>query len=167
MCALRSHLRFRCIRELAIYVAEPIYDTSIRRQQVMAEDKSVNLDFGDIVEHRKFGVGKIVDIERNKLTIIFDENGEKRVLNTFVERIKPGHDKGVRYWQKQWDELTNEWLEARKKVSAAMPQLFRPMNSQNSVEDLRSQLTELEGAEQEARSKLEAFLAEEAADNHL
>ena len=42
---------------------------------------------GDRVFHIKFGNGNITAIEGNKLTILFDRAGEKRVLDGFVERV--------------------------------------------------------------------------------
>ena len=41
---------------------------------------------GDRVFHQKFGPGAVVAIEGNKLTVAFDKAGEKRVLDSFVER---------------------------------------------------------------------------------
>lgn len=41
---------------------------------------------GDRVFHLKFGNGNIVEVEGNKLTIDFDRAGQKRVLDSFVER---------------------------------------------------------------------------------
>jgi len=43
-----------------------------------------NLD--DRVFHQKFGYGHIVKIDGNKLTIAFDKAGEKKVVDSFVER---------------------------------------------------------------------------------
>ncbi len=42
---------------------------------------------GDRVFHIKFGNGNVSGIEGNKLTILFDKAGEKRVLDGFVERV--------------------------------------------------------------------------------
>ncbi len=42
---------------------------------------------GDRVFHQKFGNGNVVGIDGNKLTIQFDKAGEKRVVDSFVERI--------------------------------------------------------------------------------
>jgi DNA helicase-2/ATP-dependent DNA helicase PcrA len=42
---------------------------------------------GDRVFHQKFGNGNVTHIEGNKLTIQFDKAGEKRVVDSFVERI--------------------------------------------------------------------------------
>ena len=36
--------------------------------------------------HQKFGYGKVTTVEGNKLTVAFDKAGEKRVLDSFVER---------------------------------------------------------------------------------
>ena len=41
---------------------------------------------GDRVFHQKFGYGKVTGIEGNKLTVAFDKAGEKRVIDSFVER---------------------------------------------------------------------------------
>jgi DNA helicase-2/ATP-dependent DNA helicase PcrA len=42
---------------------------------------------GDRVFHQKFGNGNVVAVEGNKLTIAFDKAGEKRVVDSFVERV--------------------------------------------------------------------------------
>ncbi|MPZ36753.1 MAG: AAA family ATPase [Rhizobiales bacterium] len=42
---------------------------------------------GDRVFHQKFGNGNVVNIDGNKLTIQFDKAGEKRVVDSFVERM--------------------------------------------------------------------------------
>jgi DNA helicase II / ATP-dependent DNA helicase PcrA len=42
---------------------------------------------GDRVFHQKFGNGNITTIDGNKLTIQFDRAGEKRVVDSFVERV--------------------------------------------------------------------------------
>ena len=41
---------------------------------------------GDRVFHQKFGNGNVVGVDGNKLTIAFDKAGEKRVVDSFVER---------------------------------------------------------------------------------
>src|SRR5262249_37335108 len=41
---------------------------------------------GDRVFHQKFGYGDVVTIEGNKLVIQFDKAGEKRVVDSFVQR---------------------------------------------------------------------------------
>jgi DNA helicase-2/ATP-dependent DNA helicase PcrA len=41
---------------------------------------------GDRVFHQKFGNGNVTAIDGNKLTIQFDKAGEKRVVDSFVER---------------------------------------------------------------------------------
>ena len=42
---------------------------------------------GDRIFHQKFGYGNIVLVDGNKLTIQFDKAGEKRVVDSFVERV--------------------------------------------------------------------------------
>ncbi len=41
---------------------------------------------GDRVFHLKFGNGNVTHVEGNKLIIQFDKAGEKRILDSFVER---------------------------------------------------------------------------------
>ena len=43
-------------------------------------------DVGDRVFHQKFGNGNITHVDGNKLTVDFDKAGEKRVVDSFVER---------------------------------------------------------------------------------
>jgi DNA helicase-2/ATP-dependent DNA helicase PcrA len=42
---------------------------------------------GDRVFHQKFGNGNVTSVDGNKLTIAFDKAGEKRVVDSFVERV--------------------------------------------------------------------------------
>jgi DNA helicase II / ATP-dependent DNA helicase PcrA len=42
---------------------------------------------GDRVFHQKFGYGRVSAVEGNKLTVAFDKAGEKKVIDTFVERV--------------------------------------------------------------------------------
>jgi DNA helicase-2/ATP-dependent DNA helicase PcrA len=42
---------------------------------------------GDRVFHQKFGNGNVTNIDGNKLTIQFDKAGEKRVVDSFVDRL--------------------------------------------------------------------------------
>ena len=42
---------------------------------------------GDRVFHQKFGNGNVVAVDGNKLTIRFDKAGEKRVVDSFVDRV--------------------------------------------------------------------------------
>jgi DNA helicase II / ATP-dependent DNA helicase PcrA len=41
---------------------------------------------GDRIFHLKFGYGDVVGIDGNKLTVAFDKAGEKRVIDSYVER---------------------------------------------------------------------------------
>ncbi len=42
---------------------------------------------GERVFHQKFGNGNVTAVDGNKLTIAFDQAGEKRVVDSFVERV--------------------------------------------------------------------------------
>ena len=41
---------------------------------------------GDRVFHIKFGYGTVRGVEGNKLTVAFDKAGEKKVIDSFVEK---------------------------------------------------------------------------------
>ncbi len=41
----------------------------------------------DRVFHQKFGYGKVISIDGNKLTVAFERTGEKRVVDSFVEMV--------------------------------------------------------------------------------
>src|SRR5712691_3337540 len=42
---------------------------------------------GERVFHTKFGYGEVTEVDGNKLTVQFDKAGEKRVIESFVERV--------------------------------------------------------------------------------
>jgi DNA helicase-2/ATP-dependent DNA helicase PcrA len=57
--------------------------------ELVAKSTGTASDFstGDRVFHQKFGYGKVSRIDGNKLTIAFDKAGEKKVVDSFVERV--------------------------------------------------------------------------------
>jgi len=57
--------------------------------ELVAKSTGTVSDFsvGDRVFHQKFGNGNVVTVDGNKLTIAFDRAGEKRVVDSFVERV--------------------------------------------------------------------------------
>jgi ATP-dependent DNA helicase UvrD/PcrA len=69
-------------------------ETSFRRGPVTIEGELVAKSTGtvspfargDRVFHQKFGYGEVAFVDGNKLTIQFDKAGEKRVVDSFVER---------------------------------------------------------------------------------
>ena len=56
--------------------------------ELVAKSTGTVSDFtlGDRVFHQKFGYGHVALVDGNKLTIAFDKAGEKRVVDSFVER---------------------------------------------------------------------------------
>jgi DNA helicase II / ATP-dependent DNA helicase PcrA len=56
--------------------------------ELIAKSTGTTSDFnlGDRVFHQKFGYGQVVKIDGNKLTIHFEKAGEKKVVDSFVER---------------------------------------------------------------------------------
>ena len=41
---------------------------------------------GDRVFHQKFGYGRVTGVEGNKLSVVFETAGEKKVIDNFVSR---------------------------------------------------------------------------------
>ena len=58
----------------------------IEGEMTARETGIVAFERNDRVFHQKFGYGRIRSVDGNKLTIDFDKAGEKRVLDSFVER---------------------------------------------------------------------------------
>ncbi|MGO4714549.1 ATP-dependent helicase [Bradyrhizobium sp. 2TAF24] len=57
--------------------------------ELVAKSTGTNSEFsaGDRVFHQKFGYGAVTQVDGNKLTIAFDKAGEKRVVDSFVQRV--------------------------------------------------------------------------------
>jgi len=57
--------------------------------ELVAKSTGTTSEFSldDRVFHQKFGYGQVVKIDGNKLTIAFEKAGEKKVVDSFVERI--------------------------------------------------------------------------------
>src|ERR1700674_5757064 len=57
--------------------------------ELVAKSTGTTSEFslGDRVFHQKFGYGQVVKIDGNKLTIAFEKAGEKKVVDSFVERV--------------------------------------------------------------------------------
>jgi DNA helicase-2/ATP-dependent DNA helicase PcrA len=55
---------------------------------VAVSESSAASDYkrGDRVFHVKFGYGQVSSVEGNKLTVRFDKAGEKKVIDSFVEK---------------------------------------------------------------------------------
>ena len=49
--------------------------------------EGAGLAIGMRVFHQKFGYGHVVQIDGNKLTVDFDKAGQKKVVDSFVERV--------------------------------------------------------------------------------
>ncbi|MDB5574442.1 MAG: ATP-dependent helicase, Rep family, partial [Tardiphaga sp.] len=57
--------------------------------ELVAKSTGTDSDFtlGGRVFHQKFGYGAVTRIDGNKLTIAFEKAGEKKVVDSFVERV--------------------------------------------------------------------------------
>ena len=51
-----------------------------------SDPASSHFELGARVFHQKFGYGRVIGVEGNKLTVSFDHAGEKKVIDTFVQR---------------------------------------------------------------------------------
>ncbi|WP_394764059.1 DUF3553 domain-containing protein, partial [Phenylobacterium sp.] len=51
-----------------------------------AESAASDFARGDRVFHMKFGYGAVSGVEGNKLTVAFEQAGEKKVIDSFVEK---------------------------------------------------------------------------------
>jgi DNA helicase-2/ATP-dependent DNA helicase PcrA len=49
--------------------------------------EGAGLAIGMRVFHQKFGYGRVAQVDGNKLTVDFDKAGQKKVVDTFVERV--------------------------------------------------------------------------------
>ncbi|MGE5259872.1 MAG: hypothetical protein ACM3MH_03225, partial [Actinomycetota bacterium] len=49
--------------------------------------EGAGLEVGARVFHQKFGYGRVAHVDGNKLTVDFDKAGQKKVVDTFVERV--------------------------------------------------------------------------------
>jgi DNA helicase II / ATP-dependent DNA helicase PcrA len=68
--------------------AKPRLPLTIEGELVAKSTGTVSaFNVGDRVFHQKFGNGNVSAIDGNKLTIQFDRAGEKRVVDSFVERV--------------------------------------------------------------------------------
>jgi DNA helicase-2/ATP-dependent DNA helicase PcrA len=56
------------------------------RLVAVSEPAAGSYKVGERVFHQKFGYGLVRGVEGNKLTVNFDKAGEKKVIDTFVER---------------------------------------------------------------------------------
>jgi DNA helicase II / ATP-dependent DNA helicase PcrA len=57
--------------------------------ELVAKSTGTTSEFSldDRVFHQKFGYGQVIKIDGNKLTIAFEKAGEKKVVDSFVERV--------------------------------------------------------------------------------
>ncbi|MCJ7787510.1 MAG: hypothetical protein MUP20_02145, partial [Methyloceanibacter sp.] len=49
--------------------------------------EGAGLEVGTRIFHQKFGYGRIAQVDGNKLTVDFEKAGQKKVVDSFVERV--------------------------------------------------------------------------------
>ncbi|HTN41614.1 MAG TPA: DNA helicase II, partial [Asticcacaulis sp.] len=65
---------------------EPKTRPTPHRQPAPVKASAKHFTLGERVFHMKFGYGLIVEIEGNKLIVNFETSGDKKVIDSFVER---------------------------------------------------------------------------------
>jgi DNA helicase II / ATP-dependent DNA helicase PcrA len=60
---------------------------TIEGELVAKSSATSSFAVGERVFHIKFGYGRITESDGNKLTVDFEKAGEKKVLDSFVERV--------------------------------------------------------------------------------
>ena len=63
----------------------PIIDVAAK-VVATADPTAAKYEIGERVFHQKFGYGRIVAVEGNKLLVDFDKAGSKRVMDSFIEK---------------------------------------------------------------------------------
>ena len=76
----------RAQRQQASGAPPPRAPVTIDGQLVAASTAASTFAVGERVFHQKFGYGRVVQVDGNKLTIDFQHSGQKRVVASFVER---------------------------------------------------------------------------------
>jgi hypothetical protein len=128
-------------------------------------------DEGDRVDHRKFGFGTVsgapvammrAGLQRSEsagwnIPVRWDDATctANRVGSDFLTKVSSPDERPFAYWDRKWQPLLANWLEARRNFENAAKH-FRPAPS-------ASELKSLADAEAKAFSALESFRAEEAA----
>ena len=66
---------------------KPVYaKPTPHRPSVAAKVESKNIKIGERVFHIKFGYGRVTVADGNKLTVDFETSGEKKVIDSFIDR---------------------------------------------------------------------------------
>jgi DNA helicase-2/ATP-dependent DNA helicase PcrA len=65
---------------------QPIIDGQAKLVAVSEPSAGAGWSKGERVFHQKFGYGHVRGIEGNKLTVVFEKAGEKKVIDSFVEK---------------------------------------------------------------------------------
>jgi DNA helicase-2/ATP-dependent DNA helicase PcrA len=64
----------------------PVIEGEGRLVAASAPESASAFQRGDRVFHQKFGYGAVRSVDGNKLTVAFDKAGEKKVIDSFVQR---------------------------------------------------------------------------------
>ena len=106
----------------------------------MREDKAAAIGEGDRVDHRKFGLGTVTEVEGDIIEIDFDDRpGEiKRVLVSFVIKVASAETRPFKFWDRQWQPLRTAWLEARRAFETEASG-FRPLPDAERLAHLKAE----------------------------
>lgn len=122
---------------------------------------------GDRVDHAKFGLGTISNVEQGagrsasdpapkwKVEVVFDLHPiPKRLVHSFLTKVGSPEERPFIFWDKQWRALRQAWLDARRDHEAALS-TFRPAPAKRELELLRAR-------ENAALVALETFIVQDS-----
>ena len=86
-------------------------------------DGHAQIEEGDIVDHKLFGLGKVLSVEgkdshQYRVTVAWGDPGRKdsTVMGWALKKVASPDVRPFVYWDKQWQVLRKAWLDARRKV---------------------------------------------------
>ncbi|MGM0832434.1 MAG: hypothetical protein ACQEUK_06315 [Pseudomonadota bacterium] len=107
----------------------------------------IELEIGDRVDHRAFGLGTVLDVSVPGISFIPPQNSKGPVCQVSVQWDSPDQQDNTLmswalkkmsspdqrpylYWEKQWIPLREEWLKARKDVERSCSTFSPPPNDE-------------------------------------
>lgn len=132
--------------------------------------KKCEFEWGDIIDHRMFGLGKIIDEPRGpyndgswRLEIRWDDEAreDSSVMGSHLRKVSSPKAKGGKYWNNEHKKLLLALIEARGNVERLLIGSFRPPEG-SRVQSIRK----AHEVEREALNVLISFLEDDEADKH-
>lgn len=113
----------------------------------MSQELENELEIGDRVDHKVFGLGTVLDVSAPGISFIPPQNSkgpvcrvsvkwdapdqrDNNVMSWSLKKMSSPHQRPFAYWEKKWAPLHKEWLEARKDVERACSSFSSPPDSE-------------------------------------